>query len=557
MTADGRAYGPIAIAWSVCGLALIQVGMFWLVVTGEREVVPLITLIPLIGLILALGVILVAGWCVRSGGTHWGWLLLAAALGMQIWATVLDLLPRALLPRQAEPFNVVVSTITGIALIIGPARIWADQTITVGSTLQRLLEAGIISLVALIVLGHAPDVPRSAWPVELPTMIRLMSYGIVVSAIGVLLVTGRKLAGFLGGAMLGGVIAIGTPMLVGTDGRAGSVALELVPWSIVALAAAYRASPAPHPPASYRVFDRDDPWRGSSFARLTLVGGLAGTAFWSLAAGPLVIGLVGIAVVYEACLPMRHHELQRRRRAFVRRERVAVHEARERDQQLIQSLARLIHDLGPPIQSVSSIADLLMRIAAREVCESPQAISERLGRHADYLEHLIRQLNARLRRQDRSHLHRRAIDVAVIATIVVESLQPLARRRRIDLSVSLGTPATEVLGDAYALRRILDNLVNNALAATPPAGIVVVELATKGAHPGDLTISVRDAGPGLTTDEQQRVFLPRIQPSTGPGMGLGLAIVAELTEQLGGAYGVKSEPGAGSTFWVRLPREKE
>jgi signal transduction histidine kinase len=40
-------------------------------------------------------------------------------------------------------------------------------------------------------------------------------------------------------------------------------------------------------------------------------------------------------------------------------------------------------------------------------------------------------------------------------------------------------------------------------------------------------------------------------------MGLGLSIVAELTEQLGGTYGVQSETGGGSTFWVRLPREEE
>jgi signal transduction histidine kinase len=204
---------------------------------------------------------------------------------------------------------------------------------------------------------------------------------------------------------------------------------------------------------------------------------------------------------------------------------------------------------------VSSIADLLLRIAAREARESPGTISERLGRHADYLEHLIRQLNARLRRQNPPTLRRCRVDVMLIAATVVESLRPLARRRSIDLSVSLGTEATEVLGDEHAIRRILDNLVSNALAVTPAAGVIVVELWIDRAHTDTLTISVRDSGPGLSTAEQQRVFLPREQPSVGPGMGLGLSIVAELTEYLGGTYGVQSEPGVGSTFWVRLPQE--
>ncbi|NCC37407.1 MAG: ATP-binding protein [Chloroflexia bacterium] len=123
-----------------------------------------------------------------------------------------------------------------------------------------------------------------------------------------------------------------------------------------------------------------------------------------------------------------------------------------------------------------------------------------------------------------------------------------------DLSLALGTDATELWGNAHALRRILDNLVSNALAATPTGGMIVVELWSDRAYPEHLTIAVRDSGSGLTPDEQQQIFLPRPQPHAGPGMGVGLAIVADVTAQLGGAWGVTSHPGAGSTFWVRLPR---
>jgi two-component system OmpR family sensor kinase len=333
--------------------------------------------------------------------------------------------------------------------------------------------------------------------------------------------------------------------------------IETAQWALIALAAAYRARPLSSQADSATALERDDSWRGSSLARFVLVLGLLIAATWPPAPTALVVGFLTLSLGYEGCLRARHQTAQRRRRQELQRERAAFQHARDHDHQLIQSLARLIHDLGPPVQGVSSIADQLLRIAAREERESPRTISERLGRHADYLEHLIRQLNARLRRQSPPTLRRCRVDVMLIATTVVESLRPLARRRSIDLSVSLGTEATEVLGDENAIRRILDNLVSNALAVTPAAGVIVVELWIDRAYTDALTISVRDSGPGLSTAEQQRVFLPREQPSVGPGMGLGLSIVAELTEYLGGAYGVQSETGDGSTFWVRLPREEE
>lgn len=62
MAADGRSYWPIGIAWSVCGLALTQAGMSWLVPAADRWFPRLIALGSLIGLVMALGAILVAGW---------------------------------------------------------------------------------------------------------------------------------------------------------------------------------------------------------------------------------------------------------------------------------------------------------------------------------------------------------------------------------------------------------------------------------------------------------------------------------------------------------------
>ncbi|MEI7768999.1 MAG: HAMP domain-containing sensor histidine kinase [Chloroflexales bacterium] len=543
---DGRSHGPIGIAWGVCVLALVPISTSWIAPGAADGVTWLTTLVALIGLVVALGVLLVAGWRDRAGGARWGWLLLASALGIQIWATVLAAIPMTLMPLHPSLLSLAAITIAGIVSVVGPARIWADQTISVSSTIQRLLEAGMIGLVAGMAVGYGQGDTFVVGFVAPAITLHLAIDGIALSGLASLFLAGRRLGGFISSALLTDLIAAGILVRGGSAGSAGVLALDILRWGILALAAAYRASPAPQRPAGDGLFDRDDCWRGTSFARLTLMSGLASAAFWSLASFPVVIGFVVIAVTYEGWLQLRHAELQRQRRACIRRERAAVHEAREHDQQLIQALARLIHDLGPPVQGVSSIADLLLRIAARETRESPRTLSERLGHHADQLEHLIRQLNARLRRQSPPSLRRCGIDVTVIATLVVESFQPMARRRTIDLSLSLGTEATEVMGDAHAVQRILDNLVSNALAATPAAGVIVIELWIDRAQPDDLTISVRDSGPGLTADEQQRVFLPRSQLSAGPGLGLGLSIVAELTAHLGGALAGAPGPQAGA-----------
>jgi signal transduction histidine kinase len=435
--------------------------------------------------------------------------------------------------------------------------LWAEQSITAGSTLQRLFESGIIALTVFALLGSLARVTIPAWPIDPRLVVTLIVDYLLLCGLGTLLVAGRKLTGFIVGAVLCRLATIGFGAFADPGQSALALPIETAQWALLALAAAYRARPLPSQTDSATALERDDSWRGSSLARFVMVLGLLIAATWPPAPAALVVGFLVLSVGYEGCLRVRHQTAQRRRREELQRERTAFQHARNHDHQLIQSLARLIHDLGPPVQGVSSIADHLLRIAAREERESPRTISERLGRHADYLEHLIRQLNARLRRQSPPTLRRCRVDVMLIATTVVESLRPLARRRSIDLSVSLGTETTEVLGDENAIRRILDNLVSNALAVTPAAGVIVVELWIDRAHTGTLTISVRDSGPGLSAAEQQRVFLPREQPSVGPGMGLGLSIVAELTEYLGGAYGVQSETGGGSTFWVRLPREEE
>jgi signal transduction histidine kinase len=117
------------------------------------------------------------------------------------------------------------------------------------------------------------------------------------------------------------------------------------------------------------------------------------------------------------------------------------------------------------------------------------------------------------------------------------------------------TPGLGVIGDAEALRRAVDNLLSNAVRASPPGAEIV--LAT-GRHGGWAWLAVRDHGPGIAPEHQERVFDRFWRGPDGTrrrdrGTGLGLAIVRQVVESHGGSVAVHSPPAAGATFVLWLP----
>ena len=110
--------------------------------------------------------------------------------------------------------------------------------------------------------------------------------------------------------------------------------------------------------------------------------------------------------------------------------------------------------------------------------------------------------------------------------------------------------ARKVFADPELLRRVLTNLINNAIQAMPEGGKLEIRAFEKD---GDYIITVEDSGVGIAEEVKPKLFIP-LFTTKSKGQGFGLAVVKRLTEALGGMVTVESEEGKGAKFLVRLPK---
>ena len=159
------------------------------------------------------------------------------------------------------------------------------------------------------------------------------------------------------------------------------------------------------------------------------------------------------------------------------------------------------------------------------------------------------------------------VDLLTLAVDAVQDARIVSPGRQIDLVVAPGT-AFLVDGDEPRLRQVLSNLVNNALTHTPAATPVRVKIGSGTLPPPGgnaagqwapaVVLDVEDDGPGMTAEQAQRVFerfyrADAARNRASGGSGLGLAIVAGLVTAHGGTVSVRTAPGQGADFEVRLP----
>jgi two-component system, sensor histidine kinase and response regulator len=259
--------------------------------------------------------------------------------------------------------------------------------------------------------------------------------------------------------------------------------------------------------------------------------------------------------------PVEFDELLARVRSLLR----LKHSVDERDEiarQREDFVSRLTHDLRTPLVAADRMLSLLMQEAMGPIAEEVKEALEVTSRSNQNLLTLVNTLLEVYRYEaGRKTLNFTPVALATLAQDVIEELQPLALDKglTIELLHVPGEPAT-VDGDRMELRRVLTNLIGNAIKFTDH-GSIKVQLSTKQVRSGYVNagakvvqIQVQDTGPGIAPEEQAILFesfVPGQHKRSGSGLGLHLSRCIMAVHS--GTITVESEVGRGSIFTARMP----
>ena len=218
-------------------------------------------------------------------------------------------------------------------------------------------------------------------------------------------------------------------------------------------------------------------------------------------------------------------------------------------------LSRVNHELRTPLNGILGFAQLMSLDRANPLAAAQLRRLDTLHETGRRLLALINDMLdlALIEREDFT-MKCEPIDAYVIALNCVSLIEPLAAECGVSLA-EVREQACWVTGNARALEQVLTNLLSNAVKHNKRGGHVWLTLQQEG---DQVHIAVRDEGPGITQEQQARLFEPFETLGTGRGSieggGLGLAIARQLAHAMEGELRLRSAPGAGATFTVALRR---
>lgn len=215
-------------------------------------------------------------------------------------------------------------------------------------------------------------------------------------------------------------------------------------------------------------------------------------------------------------------------------------------------LAHLNHELRTPLNGILGAAEILLHKAAPD----ERHIFSMIHQTALPLKHLIDDMiNIRAITENRQSLQHIRFDLQTLLQECMDIFLPTAHNKHIRLFFRIGKDiATDVTGDPHRLRQILLNLIGNACKFTSD-GEVGVQVSKMKAVEGNIFLyqfEVTDSGMGISKADEQRLFQSfetGSALSSQQSTGLGLSIVHELSELLGGNCGYSNQPPVGSRFW--------
>jgi signal transduction histidine kinase len=212
------------------------------------------------------------------------------------------------------------------------------------------------------------------------------------------------------------------------------------------------------------------------------------------------------------------------------------------------------HTLVNYLTVTAGCADLLQLHLSDHPDEQIQRWLEALRHATDLMTHTVLQLmNVPVAEGDQFIWDK--MDLVTLVQLAANHYRPVAAHKQIGIKVEAHVSTPFVWADRVAVAAVLDNLLSNAVKFSAPQTRVLVRVTRDPAH---LVCTVRDEGPGLSAEEQTRLFQRGVrlspQPTGGePSTGYGLAVAKELIGKLNGEIWCESQPGQGASFAFRLP----
>jgi signal transduction histidine kinase len=232
-------------------------------------------------------------------------------------------------------------------------------------------------------------------------------------------------------------------------------------------------------------------------------------------------------------------------------------ELEEESERKSLALGIAAHDLRSPLNVIFGYSEMLEMYTGDKLSESELGMVRMVRQTASYMLAIVDSLLCFAEADSgRLVLAPSEFDLAELTRLVVSLDGELAKRRSIMLRAALPQGGLPVLADRHKLQQVLHNLIGNAVKYSPRGADVEIRLSDLGET---ARLEVVDQGVGIPDHEQNLLFQPfsrtSVRPDEGaPSTGLGLAICRNIIEAHGGAIGLQSALGQGSTFFFSLPK---
>ena len=222
------------------------------------------------------------------------------------------------------------------------------------------------------------------------------------------------------------------------------------------------------------------------------------------------------------------------------------------------------HDLRAPLRAIQGFSQVLIEDYGNQLDELGQEYINRMGASAERLDQLIQDLLA-YSHLGRTEIKLQNVSLAVVLEAVLNELKPDLETKQAQIFIDPSLPI--VLAQRNVLKQVIANLLSNAIKFVEPGVLPIVSIKAEKqqvnpveikTHPSEtqwVRLWIEDNGIGISPQHQKKIFeaFERLHGiESYAGTGIGLAIVKRGVERMGGRFGVKSDLGHGSRFWIEL-----